>query len=38
MLHRTSTLSAQIVKIEGGPAETRLLIRPDSEIEVALRY
>jgi hypothetical protein len=26
---RTSTLNAQIVKIEEGPAETRMLILPD---------
>jgi hypothetical protein len=26
---RTPTLSAQIVEIEEGPAETRVLIRPD---------
>ena len=26
---RTSTLSAQIVKIEEGPVETRVLILPD---------
>jgi hypothetical protein len=35
---RTSTLSAQIVKIEEGPAETRVLIRPDPSVEAALGY
>src|SRR5437660_1226997 len=34
---RTSTLSAQIVKIEEGPAETRVLIRPDPKVEAALK-
>ena len=29
---RTSTLMAQIVKIEEGPAETRVLILPDAPI------
>jgi len=33
---RTSTLSAQIAKIEEGPAETRVLIRPDHSVEAAL--
>jgi hypothetical protein len=33
---RTSTLSAQIVKILEGPAETRILIRPHPSIEAAL--
>jgi hypothetical protein len=33
---RTSTLSAQIVKIEEGP-ETRVLIRPDPKVEAALK-
>jgi hypothetical protein len=33
---RTSTLSAQIVKIEEGPAEARVLIRPDPSIEAAV--
>lgn len=31
---RTSTLSAQIVKVEEGPAETRVLIRPDLPITI----
>jgi hypothetical protein len=35
---RTSTLSAQIVKIEEDPAETRVLIRPDPSVEAALGY
>jgi hypothetical protein len=35
---RTSTLSAQILKIEEGPAETRVLIRPDPSAEAALGY
>ena len=35
---RTSTLSAQIVKIEEGPAETRVLIRPDPSVESAMGY
>jgi hypothetical protein len=35
---RTSTLSAQIVKVEEGPTETRLLIRPDPKVEAALGY
>jgi hypothetical protein len=35
---RTSTLSAQIVTIEEGPAETRVLIRPDPSVEAALGY
>ncbi len=30
---RTSTLSAQIIKIEEGPAETRVLIRPHASNE-----
>jgi hypothetical protein len=34
---RISTLSAQIVKIEEGPAETRVLIRPDPKVEAALK-
>jgi hypothetical protein len=34
---RTSTLSAQIVKIEEGPAESRVLIRPDPKVEAALK-
>jgi len=29
---------AQIVKIEEGPSEKRVLIRPDSKIEAALGY
>ena len=33
---RTSTLSAQIVKVEEGPAEARVLIRPDPSVEAAL--
>ncbi len=33
---RTSTLSAQIVKIEEGPVEMRVLIRPHPSIEAAL--
>ena len=28
----TSTLSAQIVKVDEGPAETRVLIRPDPKV------
>jgi hypothetical protein len=35
---RTSTLSAQIIKIEDGPAETSVLIRPDPSVEAALGY
>jgi hypothetical protein len=37
---RISTLSAQIVKIEEGPAETRVLIRPDPKVRAlkSLRY
>jgi hypothetical protein len=35
---RSSTLSAQILKIEEGPAETRVLIRPDAGVEAALGY
>jgi hypothetical protein len=34
---RTSTLSAQIVKIEEGSAELRVLIRPNPAIEAALK-
>jgi hypothetical protein len=34
---RSSTLSAQIVEIEEGPDETRVLIRPHPSIEAALR-
>jgi hypothetical protein len=34
---RTSSLSAQIVKVEEGPAETRVLIRPDPRVEAALK-
>ncbi len=34
---RISTLNARIVKIEEGPAETRVLIRPDPSIEAAFR-
>ena len=34
---RTSTLNAQIVKIEEGPAESRVLIRPNPAIEAALK-
>jgi len=34
---RPSTLNAQIVKIEEGPAETRVLIRPDPKVEAALK-
>ena len=33
---RTSTLSAQIVKIEEGPAETQVQIRPDPKVEALL--
>jgi hypothetical protein len=33
---RTSTLSAQIVKIEEGPDETRVLIRPDPPYRAVL--
>jgi len=33
----TSTLSAQIVKIEEGPSESRVLIRPDAKVEAALK-
>lgn len=29
---RTSTLSVQIVKVEEGPTETRVLIRPDPSL------
>ena len=36
-LTRWSKLSAQIVKIEEGSAETRVLIRPDPSIEAALK-
>jgi hypothetical protein len=35
---RTSMLTAQIVKIEEGPAETRVLIHPDPKVEAALGY
>jgi hypothetical protein len=35
---RSSTLMAQIVKIEEGLSEKRVLIRPDSKIEAALGY
>jgi hypothetical protein len=34
---RSSTLSAQITKIEEGPAEARVLIRPHPSIEAALK-
>jgi hypothetical protein len=34
---RTSSLSAQIVKVEEGPAETRVLIRPDASYEFLTR-
>lgn len=33
---RSSTLTAQIVKIEEGPGETRVLIRPHPSVEAAL--
>jgi hypothetical protein len=33
---RSSTLSAQIIKVEEGPVETRMLIRPHPSIEAAL--
>jgi hypothetical protein len=35
---RTSTLSAQIVKVEEGAQESRVLIRPDAGVEAALGY
>ena len=35
---RRSMLSAQIVKVEEGVAETRVLIRPNPETEAALGY
>lgn len=35
---RISRLVAQILKIEEGPAETRVLIRPDPKVEAALGY
>jgi hypothetical protein len=34
---RTSTLSAQIVKIEEGSAESRVLIRPTPAVEAAIK-
>jgi len=34
---RSSTLNAQIVTIEEGPTESRVLIRPNPTIEAALR-
>ncbi len=34
---RSSTLMAQIVKIEEGPTETRVLILPDPKVEAALK-
>lgn len=34
---RTSTLSAQIAKIEEGPAESRVLIRPHPSVEAAIK-
>ncbi len=34
---RSSTLIAQIVKIEEGPAETRVLIHADPKVETALK-
>ena len=33
---RSSRLGAQIIKIEEGPVETRVLIRPHPSIEAAL--
>jgi hypothetical protein len=33
---RSSSLIAQIIKIEGGPAETRVLIRPHPSYDAAL--
>lgn len=35
---RTSTLMAQIVKIEEGPTEARALIRTDPKVEAAQNY
>jgi len=34
---RSSTLMAQIIKIEEGPGETLVLIRPDPKVEEALK-
>jgi hypothetical protein len=34
---RSSTLTAQIVKVEEGPAETRVLIRPHPSFEAAIK-
>jgi hypothetical protein len=35
---RTSTLSAQIVKVEERAQDSRVLIRPDAGVEAALGY
>ena len=35
---RSSTLMGQILKIEEGPGETRVLIRPDPKVEAGLGY